>query len=240
MFNPTRIQSELRSNIRGLSNYVPFSGSDEALRSLLSGNNIDKNAMLATAQDTVVNPLKVAQQQLLEQATPAINQAASAGGTRFSSRSGNVLGDLLQDANRQATTVIGSELGKLEQTRLLANQAAQLQGIGLARQRESQPINQNAALLQQEELFRQLRQQRIQSTLPAYNPLLGSALQFGLSPTIGAGQVQNGSSGGIGGALGGFLGGSILGSTTGGFLGAGIPGLPGNVGGWLGGIGGFF
>lgn len=223
-----------------MQNYRPFAGADDALSRLLSGQSgatIGKKEMLATAQDTIVNPLKLSINQLLEEQTPNIQQAASASGTRFSSRVGNVLGDLLQDANRQATTVIGSELGRLEQTRLLANQAAQLQaeglqvqGLGLARDRENQAFNRNAAALQNEEMFRQLRQQRIQSTLPHFNPFIGTALQFSTAPTQQ--YVQSSGGGGIGGAIGGFLGGSVLGNEfeEGSFL--------NKYSGWLGAFGG--
>lgn len=150
-----------------------------------------------------------------------MNQAASAGGTRFSSRSGNVIGDLLQDANRSATATIGAELGRLEQFRLGANQLAQLQaegrqiqGVGLARQREAQPLALTAAGIQLSDFFGNLRQQRIQSRLPQFNPLLGQALQFALTNTQQAvpettGGFEFDTVGGfdLGGLFGGLFGG---------------------------------
>jgi len=250
LFNTTPFQRQLRDNISGFDPNSTFAGSDSALSRLLSGQTgslIGKDAFLSTFKDTVENPLNLSIQQLIERETPAIQQAASAGGSRFSSRVGNTLGSLLQDANRQATSVIGSELGKLEQTRLLANQQATLQaeqnqvaGVGLARQREVAPEQRNAQLIAQEDFFRQLRQQRIQSNLPQFNPLLSSAIGFAQSPTQQI--VQTPQTGGfsLGGALGGLLGGQGFGNEIGGLFGAGVPGTGLNVGSIFGAVGGGF
>ena len=104
LFNETPIQRRLREdlsrNVRGSRN--AFAGSDDALSRLLSGQTeslIGREELLSTIDQTVGAPLRLQQRRLLEEAIPAVNQAASAGGTRFSSRSGNVMGDLLQEAN---------------------------------------------------------------------------------------------------------------------------------------------
>ena len=204
-FNPTRFQGLLRGNLQNISRDA-FAGSDDALGDILGRRNIaniSRDELQGTLGKTLFDPARLAAQKQLDEFQKFNNEGASRSGGRFGSARIRGNRELQRDIGREQTTAFAQQIGQLEQFRLGANQAAEIEanrlqaaGVQLARQREQQPFNLNALAMQGEDFFRQLRQQRLgaelQSRLPQFNPLLGNALQFASTPTQQIVQVEPG------------------------------------------------